>query len=203
MSKKALGESPHRPVPVSVLLAGRTRRRGAAMVEAGLVLPVLVCFLGLGVMMFRGYETKIAQNHAIRGRALSFAAHDCDERAMPVAAGSGAVSREETTLAAPGSIDDTASGRAMAARSPAVSGRSGYASAHYADTTVKNPFPSKATEGKGLTLKVRGERSVTLCNDAPMDGDLASMAETIGSEVTTAAGGHEDTNGGREDFLKD
>lgn len=171
------------------------------MVEAGVVLPVLVCFLGLGVMMFRGYETKISQNHAIRGRALSFAAHDCDERSMPVTAGSGSVSREETTLVAPGSIDDSASGRAMAARSPAVSGRSGYASAHYADTTVGNPFPSKSTEGKGLTLKVRGERSVTLCNDAPMDGDLASMAETIGSQVATAAGGSENRTGdGRDDF---
>jgi hypothetical protein len=173
------------------------------MVEAGVVLPVLVCFLGLGVMMFRGYETKISQNHAIRSRALSFAAHDCDERAMPVTAGNGSVSREETSLTAPGSVGSGGageSGRAMAARSPAVSGRAGYASAHYADTSVGNPFPSKATQGKGLTLKVRGERSVTLCNDAPMDGDLASMAETIGSEVTTAAGGHEDTNGGRDDF---
>ena len=48
---------------------------------------------------------------------------------------------------------------------------------------------------------VRGERSVTLCNDAPMDGDLASMAETIGSQVATAAGGSENRTGdGRDDF---
>lgn len=173
------------------------------MVEAGVVLPVLVCFLGLGVMMFRGYETKITQNQAIRGRALAFAAHDCDESAMPVSVGSGSVSREETSLVAPGSSGKggaTEAERAMAARSPAVSGRAGYAEARYADTTVRNPFPSKATEGKGLTLKVRGERSVTLCNDAPMDGDLASMAKTIGSEVESAAGGSAKGEGGRDDF---
>lgn len=191
------------------LLRPRLRRsRGAAMVEAGLVIPVLVCFLGLGTMMFRGYQTKLESNQSIRSAALDYASHDCE--GTPSASGLGApstrggVTKKDTTLAHPAHVSGNPESDAlqdqMSKTSPAVRGQSGFADATYADKLIANPFPSKSSGGKGLSLRVRGERSTTLCNEPPMDGNLGSMAETVGSEVTKAAGTAGRAEGGRSDF---
>lgn len=166
------------------------------MVEAALVIPVLVCFLGVGTMMFRGYQTKLEQNQAIRSAALDFAAHDCERQGSGLgASGKNQVTRRDTTVGAKPQAGGDQQAQdlesAMEKRSPAVNGRSGFAQAEYGTQTVGNPFVTKANGGQGLKLKVNGARSETLCNDAPMDGDLAHMAETIGGEVSKNTGGRE------------
>jgi len=183
-----------------------SRRRGAAMVEAATVLPVLVSFLGVGTMMYRGYQTKLDANQGIRSAALDFAAHDCAGTAGPVGLGAGgksAVSKSEAKLPGPnrvGGNDESQALQGRMAERPAMSGESGFAEASYGARTVANPYGGHRREGQGPSLTVHGERSVTLCNEAPMDGDIGSMASTVTSEVSKAAGSTRSEQTRRSDF---
>lgn len=56
----------------------RARQRGAAMVEAVLVIAVMVVFLGLTMYTFHSYETKLDQQTATRSAALTEASHHCE-----------------------------------------------------------------------------------------------------------------------------
>lgn len=56
----------------------RRARRGAALVEAALVIPAMLIFLGLTLYVFRSHSAKIAQQNDTSNRALSFASHACE-----------------------------------------------------------------------------------------------------------------------------
>lgn len=56
----------------------RIRARGAAMVEAAVVIPVMVIFLGLTVFTYRGYDEKLAQQTTTRSEVLYYASHNCE-----------------------------------------------------------------------------------------------------------------------------
>ncbi len=55
----------------------RSRQRGAALVEAAVVLPVLAIFLGLIMYEYNSYKQKIAVQQTSRENSLYFASHGC------------------------------------------------------------------------------------------------------------------------------
>jgi hypothetical protein len=67
-----------RLTPRHSLIARRSRERGAALVEASLVIGVLVVFLGCMVFVKDSYRGKIQQQHDTRLDAFNYAAHNCE-----------------------------------------------------------------------------------------------------------------------------
>jgi hypothetical protein len=57
---------------------GLTNERGAALVEASIVIGVLVVFLGCMVFVKDSYKGKIQQQHDTRLNAFGYAAHNCE-----------------------------------------------------------------------------------------------------------------------------
>ena len=58
--------------------ASRARSRGAALVEAAVVIPVMLVFLGLIMFTYRSYAMKMDQQTTLRASVLSYASHDCE-----------------------------------------------------------------------------------------------------------------------------
>ena len=168
--------------------SGRSRARGAAMVEAAVVLPVLVAFLGVGMMMHRAYADKIEQNQGIRAGALDFAAHDCENRSFQRGA---KVTRGEADVARGtaerGPKEVAGAIASQKEKGPTLSGRSGRAVAEYGDHSIDNPKPSEATRGHGLRITVHGEKSETLCNDSPRGG---TVDESVVKKTSDDSVGH-------------
>lgn len=165
--------------------ARATRRlgRGAALVEAAVVIPVLVALLGVGMMLSRAYSEKLEANQAIRASSLDYASHDCERSGLR-----GGLPATRELLALPGRERPTPGAAGAVARelektTPALSGRAGHANAKYDDRVIDNPHPSNATEGFGWKLTLHGERSETLCNDVPREGSIAGLAEYVRDEV--------------------
>lgn len=56
----------------------RARKRGAALVEAAIVLPTMVFFLGCTVFIHRAYAVKIDKQMGTRAGVMYYASHGCD-----------------------------------------------------------------------------------------------------------------------------
>ncbi len=59
----------------------RARKRGAALVEAAVAIPVMLVFLGTTMFVHKSYDTKLAQQTGVRAEVLYNASHNCDETA--------------------------------------------------------------------------------------------------------------------------
>jgi hypothetical protein len=57
----------------------RSRERGAALVEAAVVIPVMLVFLGLTMWIHNSYDEKLASQTSTRAQVLYYASHNCDE----------------------------------------------------------------------------------------------------------------------------
>jgi hypothetical protein len=55
----------------------RSKERGAALVEAALVIPVMLVFLGLIMFTHRSYDTKMNKQLGTRAGTLFYASHAC------------------------------------------------------------------------------------------------------------------------------
>lgn len=57
------------------------RKRGAALVEAAVAIPVMLVFLGTTMFAHRSYDEKIALQMSARSEVLYNASHNCEETA--------------------------------------------------------------------------------------------------------------------------
>ena len=57
------------------------RQRGAAMVEAAVVIPVMLVFLGLTMWVHNVYDEKLASQTSTRAQVLWYGSHNCEEEA--------------------------------------------------------------------------------------------------------------------------
>lgn len=62
-------------------LRARRRQRGAALVEAAVVIPVMLVFLGLTMFVHNSYDEKLAAQTSTRAQVLYYGSHNCDEEA--------------------------------------------------------------------------------------------------------------------------
>lgn len=93
----------------------RNRQRGAALVEAAIVIPVMLVFLGLTMWIHNSYDEKLASQTSTRASVLFYASHNCDEEApenMAVQLGS---KTSNTGNGTSSQSSDTAPGEAGAA----------------------------------------------------------------------------------------
>ena len=60
-------------------LQRRKGQRGAALVEAAVVIPVMLVFLGLTMWIHNAYDEKLASQTSTRAQVLYNASHNCEE----------------------------------------------------------------------------------------------------------------------------
>jgi len=148
----------------------RMRNRGAAMVEAAVVIPVMVSFLAVMGMMKNGYDRKITQNQQTRSQVLDYASHNCRSQTITYSN----TSQSSSSSATPGiggSGDATANEAQGSVGSPKASGLMGKAEVRSQDSNVTGTRAGIKNRG-GLSLRVRGENSAALCNEIPENGSI-------------------------------
>ena len=161
--------------------------RGAAMVEAAVVLPVMVSFLGLTMMMRNAYTVKLTQNQQARSMALDYASHQCQRQVISY----GNTSRSSGSAGVGSGVGAADSNSAEAlANAPGQAKTSGFMAktqVTYASTTIINPKPNTSTRGMGLTLKVNSLTSTAVCNETPEDGSFSGMFGYVKGKISGAA----------------
>lgn len=65
------------------VLRSRAGRRGAALVEAAVVLPVMMVFLGCIMFAHRSYDAKLDKQMGTRAGSLYYASHNCEGDVPP------------------------------------------------------------------------------------------------------------------------
>lgn len=158
--------------------------RGAAMVEAAVVIPVMVSFLGLTMMMGNAYTVKLTQNQQARSMALDYASHQCKQQVIQY----GNTSRSSGS-AGVGGVAGTGESNSAAALGQApgsakTSGIMAKTQVTYASTTIINPKPNMSTRGMGLSLKVNSLTSTAVCNETPEDGSLSGIFGWVKGQIS-------------------
>lgn len=144
--------------------------RGAAMVEAAVVIPVMVSFLAVIGLMKNGYDRKITQNQQTRSQVLDYASHYCKSQTITYSNNSQSTGTGVNTGAASAG-ESTADGAQGSVGSPKASGFMAKAEVKSTDSSV-GATRAGITKGRGLALQVHGENSVALCNEEPEDGSI-------------------------------
>ncbi len=162
-------------------------KRGAAMVEAAVVIPVMIAFLGLTMMMKNAYTAKLTKNQQVRSQVLDYASHQCNSNRISYSGTSQGQGGSSVGGVNPGQANANDALAASGPASQSVSGFMGKAQVTYGGMTVVNPKPNTATRGMGLTLRVNGETSSALCNETPRDGSFSGMFGYIKDQITSFA----------------
>lgn len=165
--------------------SARAGQRGAALVEAAVILPVMIAMLGLTMMMFNAYSTKLTSNQEVRSEVLDYASHACKTQKITYSGTSkGGGGNIPTGQSGAGSNDSTSAGAlGQSGGAAKASGFMQKAEVNYASKSIKNPKPSAATKGAGLTLKVNGMKSTALCIEEPQDGNLGGLFSYAKSKI--------------------
>lgn len=152
----------------------RSRQRGAALVEAAVVLPVMCAMLGLTMMMFQAYGTKLDSNQHSRSQVLDYASHWCKSQKITYSGNSSGGGNIATGESGAGASDSTSAGALAAGGGGAkASGFMAKAEVSYAGKSINNPKPGLALKGTGIALKVNGAKSSALCIEEPQDGSFS------------------------------
>lgn len=168
-------------------MSRRRNKRGAAMVEAAVVLPVLISFLGLTMMMYRGYAEKLDKNQQIRSSTLDYASHACQSQKISYSGNGTGTSGSSVGGVNPGQSNANDVLSQNGANAATTSGFMNKASVNYSTRTIVNPKPNTATKGTGLTLRVNGATSTALCNEVPRDGNFTGFFGYIKNVLTGSA----------------
>ncbi len=159
-------------------------KRGAAMVEAAVVLPVLISFLGLTMMMYRGYAEKLDKNQQIRSSTLDYASHACRSQRISYSGNGSSSSGTSVGGVNPGQSNANEVLSQNGANAATTSGFMNKAAVNYSSRTIINPKPNSASGGMGLSLKVNGATSYALCNEVPRDGNFSGFFGYIKGVIT-------------------
>lgn len=172
------------PSRVRHLAGPRRLRRGAALVEAAIVIPCMLLFLGLTMFTYKSYSTKIDRQTATRAGAMYYAQHTC-ERTSPalgdIAAGT---EGQSSGVQDPSSVDGA--GAVSGAATQGLSKDWQLARARPGDTTVTG----SAINGNSvlsLQRKIHAESTVA-CNEKVYKNDFTAVFEFAVSFATSGGG---------------
>ena len=145
----------------------RIARRGAALVEASVVVPVLVIFLGLMTYVYRSYREKITQQNSTRENAMYFASHGCQGSSSGIS-GFGGFGPAQVALNADDNSD-----------AANVIGKKGDPGAQASTSRSFNQANSSlsGTVVVGGHLRRINSESHVFCNERPYDGNIAGWAQ--------------------------
>lgn len=140
----------------------RRHTRGAAMVEAAVILPVMIVFFGVMALAHSAGKAKLAAQHDARASLLYYASNDCSKRLATdesSAAGETAEALPAGDTARNDALADQAAGGSIEARS---SWSLAEGSAQRTATTYGRVHAAKST-------------SWAVCNERANDGDLLGL----------------------------
>lgn len=166
----------------------RGNQRGAALVEAAVVLPVMIAMLGLTMMMYQAYSAKLVSNQQVRSEVLDYASHACKSQKITYSGNTKGGGSVATGAGGAGASDSTSAGALGASGGSAkASGIMAKAEVSYATKSIVNPKPNTATAGQGLTLKVNGAKSSALCVEEPQDGSISGIFSYAKNKIGSLA----------------
>ncbi|MDB4942703.1 MAG: hypothetical protein JWP97_2237 [Labilithrix sp.] len=170
-------------------LRSRATRRGAALVEAAVVIPVMLVFLGCIMFADRSYEAKLDRQTTTRAGILYYASHNC-EGDVPEGVGAAADTGETGTGDLPsGKATDPnrLGGNGNAAGASAGLSRSwNTAHAKPDDTPV---YGTAVQDRKRVFLNrtIHAESSVA-CNEKPFPNKWTAIIQFIGAFARSGGG---------------
>lgn len=138
----------------------RIQKRGAALVEASVVIPVLVIFLGLMMYTRASYAEKMRQQNSTRENSLYFASHSCQGAGGSFGAADHAFDADENQDATD------------------IIGKKGDQSTQAATSRTMNMASStmaKTVSASGHARSIKSESHV-YCNERPYDGNIGGWA---------------------------
>jgi hypothetical protein len=160
----------------------RTARRGAALVEAAVVIPTMLVFLGCIVFSYRSYDKKLSIQTSSRSSVLSYASHNCEGGApteVSLQGGEADINADTSQLdSAAGELRD--SERAGTSRTLNIAHSS--ASAQVSGSAVVS-----ATQKAPLQRTVSAKSGVA-CNEKRYDNQWTALIEFAVNFAKTGAG---------------
>jgi hypothetical protein len=170
----------------------RKRQRGAAMVEAAIVIPTMLVFLGLIMWVNKSYETKLDRQTATRASVLYYASKACDSKETPESITKGletntGASKEDASPAMPDGVDtgraDQQAGKVGGSQQAGISRDMQMVHAKPGDVSVTGTAitPLEATSSKSLSISIHAEAEVA-CNEKVYGGfwsGLIGMAKNM------------------------
>jgi hypothetical protein len=164
---------------------GHHRERGAAMVEAAIVIPVMLVFIGLIMWVHKSYSVKLDKQFGTRSQVLYYASHDCE--------GDPGALKTETNGDDPGNANGGGGGDPLAPAgkmdpktSAGVSRSWNLAKAKPADTDVDG----RAIDDRKpvfLSRKISAGSEVA-CNEKRYDSSWKGVLGSIGSFAKSGGG---------------
>ena len=164
----------------------RRRERGAALVEAAVVIPVMLVFIGLIMFTHKSYATKMDKQLGTRADTLYYASHAC-KGAAPASV-STSTSSDDGTI--PGSKADQGASRVGGSNSPgasaAVNRNGNLAKSQPADTTVSGTAVQDR-QTVNLTRQISAASEVA-CNEEVFASKWTAVFQEIGSLYSSHLG---------------
>lgn len=167
---------------------GRAAARGAAMVEAIIVIPVFILVLAGSIFLWRAYTQKEALMPDARMRLWTYAIDtNCGDR------GDASEPGPEVDTTSIGQQQDSSDALPSGVNASEASKVGGGASSTLNDGLGSASIDAKATVKApsllgGTTTTVRAHLTM-MCNEAPHDGDLSGLASSGLDLVKKAVGG--------------
>lgn len=161
-------------------LRKRRNKRGAALVEAALVIPVMLVFLGLIMFTHRSYDVKMDKQLGTRAGTLYYASHACKGEIPPdVVPDLSQANPEDALPKGSAGANSNKLGSSSAGATAAVKRGNNLVKAQPLDTTVNG----KAVQNKqtvGLTRQIHAASEVA-CNEEVFSSKWTAIFKEIGS----------------------
>ncbi len=146
----------------------RTWKRGAALVESAVVLPVLAIFLGLILFKYTSYREKMAAQQTARKNAMHFASHSCE--------GSDEGVRSERADAPIGNDNGGNGNNGQGTIDKGPPGGDAMEDKTDRDSNMAVSEQTVTAKAGGRERQVTG-KSYVYCNEKPEDGNAAAVIQ--------------------------
>jgi hypothetical protein len=171
--------NPH--IKARLLRRSSRGKRGAALVEAAVAIPVMLIFLGTTIFAHKSYDAKLAQQASTRSEILYYASHNCEtnapaEMAQQLGAGSSngtskAANESDTTGGNAGDID-AASGKLRGSEQQGVSRSWNLAKTHREGPVSNTAVQDRTTVTLNRTIYADSE---VACNEKRFDNSWTAL----------------------------
>ncbi len=178
------------PKSTRARIKSRRAKRGAAMVEAAVVIPVMLVFLGLTMWVHNSYDEKLASQTSTRAQVLYYGSHNCEEEVPEEMSQQLGTKTSGTGTGKGEQADDPNHGDATGTKEPPTAEgglkRSWALAYTHRDTTVGG---SAVQDREKVTFQVPiTADSEVACNEKRFDNNWTAVFGFIKSFIRSGAG---------------